>query len=619
MIDDSSIPTLNKNELIDFLRKTPLLSALSTEDLTRISGSLTVKSVAVGATIYDIGDAADALYFIQSGMVRLLITTNRRELELYRLQNGDYFGLYGLLSDSTSVEKAVAVLDCVLLCIERTKFLDFMNEIPKLAATAAVHVSKNISGIVRGLHQNKTRVQTSNINTIVLTEAVCQDQGFVDALLTEIFSLLNGDALVVYSNIHTTMIPAKNLSVSHPHELVKDVLLERGDKGVYAANWPDMEQSQNIDEISIWLRNESKKYQFVFLLTTPGGVNFLKFSLGICGRSVCVAKNSVPEFVQYLKPGRDRFYLVDSGSRVDDLVNYKEALSLLKDNAICMAPHSLKTDKRYGAGIVARWLTHKSVGIAFGGGGARALAHNGVLEVLESQGVLIDAVSGSSAGAITAGMVAKGWNSQRMIETLTHLLINVKGHPFSDYTLPFISHSLARGKKAIHLLKRIFDEQPCFATKLAFFPIATNMINGHQVILREMPIWKAIIASGTAPGIFPLVQHEGMYLADGGLVNNVPASVLRDYGCDLIISINISVDPANNQLNPKSILNVMLSFLDIVMDQSVQKYRDSTDLEIMPKVDGYGVLDYQQGLAIINIGKVAMTEKLAEYRALKLR
>ena len=164
------------------------------------------------------------------------------------------------------------------------------------------------------------------------------------------------------------------------------------------------------------------------------------------------------------------------------------------------------------------------------------------------------------------------------------------------------------------MTKRYLGDDHLIQTATPFFPVSTDMTTGKEFVIRDIKMWEAMIASGAVPVLLPLVKHKDTFLGDGGMTNNVPASVLKQFGCDFVISINITVDPANNKLNPKSITSVLGQTIDIMMDQSVQKYVEFTDFELVPDVDEYGTAEFVKGGEILEIGKKLMEDRLDELK-----
>ena len=189
----------------------------------------------------------------------------------------------------------------------------------------------------------------------------------------------------------------------------------------------------------------------------------------------------------------------------------------------------------------------EKIGYALGAGGARGLAHIGVLKVLEEHGIHPDVVAGTSMGAIVGALYSGGLTPGE-IEKLALGLDWRKLVNLIDVTLPI--SGLLKGNRVVSLLRSIIGEMTFSQLKYDFASVATNIINGEQVVLRDGSLIEAIRASISIPGIFTPVAVAGRYLVDGGLINTVPVSVCRDMGADYVIGINVIPRPGQAVCNP---------------------------------------------------------------------
>lgn len=182
----------------------------------------------------------------------------------------------------------------------------------------------------------------------------------------------------------------------------------------------------------------------------------------------------------------------------------------------------------------------KKIGYALGGGAARGLFHIGVLNVLEEYNFYPNFIAGTSMGSIIGALYASGLNAGEIkriaVEMDWKKLIRL-----ADLTLPL--SGLIQGKRIISLLKTILKDMTFSQLKINFACVATDLINGEQVVLQEGSLIEAIRASISIPAIFTPVKLKGRYLVDGGLVNVVPVSVCRDMGADFIIGVNVIPGP----------------------------------------------------------------------------
>ena len=605
-------------EVLELLKSIPLFSDLDEKYLKSLYDSMKHKYYAAGDIIYKEDTDSNLLYIIESGLVRLTVNSGAHQMELCSLQSGDYFGFHGLLSDEPRTERATAIMNTTVWRLPRESLTPILLENPELAIAAAKELSDEMQGVLKGVHKKASRIDTGNIHVIIFESDVDPDGKIAANLLAEIFEESDGDSLLIYS-INSPIWP------NHPKNRLEDIekldldrIISDGDKSVYGLNLPGIENEQGIDKLSLWLNEQSDKYKHVFFLVTPGYIEFRRLTMGVCRRSVALVRRKIPEFLKYMVPKRDRVYLVDSNNEPEDLERYRVLMELMKENQVCLAPHTLKLDDiKAASGLLSRYLYGKSIGIALGGGGARGMAHIGILKILHDEGFMIDAVSGASAGAIVASQYAYGFDPHAIEDYFLNNVTNDKKHPFSDYRIPYKTGAIAKGKKARKMLMKAFGNDHCIQTRLGFFPVATNMLTGKEFVVRDTTIWNAILASGAGPGLLPLVALEGAVLADGALVNNVPASVLKDYGCDFVISSNISIDPVKSQaVNAKSIMNVLMHSLDILMFNQLKEHMDYTDVELQPAVDKYGILDFNRGDEIMKIGEDTVTSRLGELKRL---
>lgn len=247
---------------------------------------------------------------------------------------------------------------------------------------------------------------------------------------------------------------------------------------------------------------------------------------------------------------------------------------------------------------------HKKVGLALGGGGAKGLAHIGVIKELERAGLEIAAITGTSMGAVVGSWYA----ATKDIATLEKLFLSVKkedvfpmyrlarkrdGHIFKDDGVTKFLES--------HLDGISFDK-----TKIPFKAIATDVKNGDQVILSEGKLVEAVRASSSLPIVSNPVMIDGRLLMDGGFVNPVPADVVKDMGCDFVIAVDVSSKWFNFSEEKVSIFHIyslIASALSIVEYQIARHILGNADVVLRPEVLAYDWLAFGSAREIIQHGE----------------
>ncbi len=179
----------------------------------------------------------------------------------------------------------------------------------------------------------------------------------------------------------------------------------------------------------------------------------------------------------------------------------------------------------------------RKIGLALGGGGARGLAHLGVMQYLEEQGIEIHCIAGTSMGAITGAAIAAG--SWRELAEGYARLDWMKLLPLVDITLS--GSGLLDGRKALDFLRRHIPVERIERLPLPYAAVAADLTRRQKVAFTQGDLFHAMRASFAIPGIFtPVITEDGRVLVDGGIVELVPVLTARDLGADEVIAVEVS-------------------------------------------------------------------------------
>jgi predicted acylesterase/phospholipase RssA len=192
-------------------------------------------------------------------------------------------------------------------------------------------------------------------------------------------------------------------------------------------------------------------------------------------------------------------------------------------------------DRRDDVARMARRLAGRSVGVVLSGGGARAFAHLGVLDVLLNAGLVVDRVGGVSMGAFVGGLLALGHDGAAMDACCYEEW--VRRNPINDYTLP--RTALIKGHKAEAMLERTFGEAHLEELARPFYCVSVNLRGNRLVIDRDGPMVDAVGASMTLPLIAPPMRREDRLLIDGSLLDNLPLAPMSEAGEGPVLAIDI--------------------------------------------------------------------------------
>ena len=275
------------------------------------------------------------------------------------------------------------------------------------------------------------------------------------------------------------------------------------------------------------------------------------------------------------------------------------------------------------------------VGLALGGGGARGLAHVGVLEWLEEHRIPVDAIAGTSMGGLIGGSYAAGRTALEVRAMVAGIdwdrlfrgdvpyglksyrrKEDRRGYPVR---LEFgwrgglrVAQGLEPGHEIGLLLSRValphaapldFDDMP-----IPFRAVATDLEAAAAVELGTGSLTSAMRATMSIPGVFPPVERDGLLLADGGLLNNVPADVVGRMGVDVVIAVNVGAPLATRE-DMGSLVSVAGQAVRIMMTERVRNVMSHhADHVIEPPVEGISTTDWRRFDAIRDIGYQAAAE-----------
>ena len=220
------------------------------------------------------------------------------------------------------------------------------------------------------------------------------------------------------------------------------------------------------------------------------------------------------------------------------------------------------------------------LGLALSGGAARGVAHVGVLKALRDCGVRVDYVAGTSAGALVGGAYAAGMS----VEQLEEMGRTLRWRDLGRMTLSRLGvQSSARMEEYLRALLPVtrFED-----LKIPFAAVATDLDTGAAVVMRdEGDVPFAIRASCSLPGWYvPVVDERGRQLVDGGLVANLPTSVARSLGADVVVAVDVNNDGAKFLGPPASAIGVLIQSYLQVQRTAVAHERHLADLVLSPKV-----------------------------------
>ena len=282
------------------------------------------------------------------------------------------------------------------------------------------------------------------------------------------------------------------------------------------------------------------------------------------------------------------------------------------------------------------------IGLVLSGGGAKGLAHIGALKVIDSLGIKVDYVAGTSMGAIVGSLYASGYSGIQL-DSIFHNLDFDKlisdGIPRASktfyerensekyaITLPFnnfkiqLPSAISRGQNVFNLLTKltlhVSDVEDFKDLPIPFFCIATDIETGDQVILDKGSLPLAISASGSLPSLFQPIYIGDKIYTDGGVVNNYPVEELRAKGMGQIIGVDVQ-DGLLERDELQSAPDILLQINNFRTKKVMKDKSEKTDIYIKPDIKNFSVVSFDEGTEIIEKGKIAANQNVESLINLK--
>ncbi len=479
--------------LLAVVASLPLFRDLDAVLLGEIANEIEWFSLPGGTTLFSAGEPADAVYFVFTGCLGAYAHDSAGGSRfLGRILAGESVGEMALISGKPRSATVVALRDSEIGRWSKQAFEHLMLHHPQgLLRVAQLTVQR-----LDQLQQQHGRVQRATLKTV----AIVPHDFEVDAVsfATELVNCL--------SRFGRT-------------ELIWDV--------------------RGAEHTSHWFHNVERDNEFVVYVTEPQPTAWSKLCLRQADALLLVARAD----------GEVYDWRALSDGREPRVHEHRSEIVLLHDDGIQSGAARRWLDMKPGLphhhvrgprdiARVARLLTGRGIGLTLSGGGARGFAHIGVMRALIEANIPIDAVGGTSIGAIIAGGIAAGWNYEEMIFHIRRTFVDT--NPLNDYTFPLIS--LVSGRKVSRLLQQEFGAVRIEDLALPYFCVSANLTTGHSAIHRSGELWRWLRASVAIPGVLPPVFNNGEVFVDGATINNLPVDVMRDLGRGPVIGVDVGAE-----------------------------------------------------------------------------
>lgn len=248
------------------------------------------------------------------------------------------------------------------------------------------------------------------------------------------------------------------------------------------------------------------------------------------------------------------------------------------------------------------------VALALGGGAARGFAHVGVIKMLESQGIPIDLIIGTSAGSVVGALYASGLNGFELQE----MTFDLERATFADWQL--FNRGLLRGEKLQNFVNEKVGNRKIQQLPRRFAAVAAKLRTGDAAVFTTGDVGLAVRASSAIPGVFQPAVIDNEEYVDGGTVSPVPVRFARTLGADIVIAVDVSAPV--EEAREDSTLGTVLKAFDIMGSSLRRAELPGADVVIAPDVHGIKAADFESKQRAILAGEKAALAAVPAIRAL---
>lgn len=287
----------------------------------------------------------------------------------------------------------------------------------------------------------------------------------------------------------------------------------------------------------------------------------------------------------------------------------------------------------------------KTVALVLSGGGARGIAHIGVIEELEKRGFTIVSITGTSMGALVGAVYALG--KMELFKKWMFSLDKIKVFNLVDFT--FSTQGLIKGDRVLNAMKEFIPDINIEELSIPYAAIAVDLLKKEEVVFTSGSIYEAIRASISIPSVLTPVKKDDALLVDGGVLNNIPVNHARRFPNDVLMAVNVNADipvyklpvskNENNSghsvyqekiksfyqqlhlINPQNkeenlgyfdLINKTIGLMtNHISEMSLQKY--APDILVKISKESCGTYDFYKAEELVEIGRYAAINSLNEY------
>jgi len=602
------LPRLQMTQMAHVLSQ--LFGSIEPAALKTLQTEMTWLELNKGDLLFNQGDAGDGMYILVTGRLQIVFTElDGSKRVLGEVGVGETVGEMALLTGEPRSASITAVRESNVVKLPTPVFERLMVDYPKMITQITRILTRRQQRMLKGVRETRS----FNYAIIPLSRDT-PIRDFMGELASSISKFgrvipMDGgqfDALYGVEGV-------SRLSLDHPLDLA----------------------------IDRWMCDVDFRYQYVLYVGDPDDTAWTMRCLSQADRVIFVASASdSPEMRPVERMIQQRF----SGIRTELVLLHPADTKLPQGTEAWLAPRQLERHYhvRRGDGQhmrrLGRFLTGNAIGLVLSGGGARGYAHIGAIRALVEAGIEIDAIGGTSMGALISGVYALNQTHESLYKLAEQF---ASSKAVFDYTLPLVA--LNRSSKLNTAMQTFYGEHQIEDLWIPYFCVATNLTRAIPVISRRGSLRRAVRASIAIPAVFSPVVVGDDLIVDGSVMNNFPVDIMSEF-LEGGMVIGSAVSPVRERASKPfeiedsvsgwslllgrltgrrkrvpSLSKTVLRALEVNSVYRVRSFEALVDLLIRPDASAYSILEFDAADPLFEIGyntaQAALKDWLPTYQA----
>lgn len=596
--------TVNADRVLAWLRTVRFCEGLDSEQLASISTELRIRPFEAGETLASAGDEVTEFWILVEGELDSFLTDPRgREKRLGTILQGETVGEIVILEKApTRHLRFTARTHGTLLVAPAALLHEWVKTYPQLMLNLFHTLSERFK-VVAGAASRS--LPSPRLGIVAASPRGCVLAGRLAARL-----LKAGERLRAWA--------------SHPSRLAS------------AGNWPDALPIQELAAHDTPLLEPPKpEVDRQIVVCSPGSDGRTEFKqlLGsdevlwlVEPRDAANVSQDLVSLLQGELADKVRIvWLLDAETPVAPMLRGWERRKADVKVAVESTGGELSRQERQGLDRLVRAMRGISLGIALAGGGAKGMAHFGVLHALEQAGLSFDAMSGTSAGAMAGILYASGMSPDQAIKCFQHDLRPSRLFRFLPKWPNWYLVSQYRRNAWDRMLRKYLHDWRLEQLAIPFSAVTVDLVQVRTVVRQQGDAVRAILESINLPIVARPILRDGMALVDGGVLNNLPADVLAESGVDFVVGVDVSSrvrsefagnrpDMPTAKMKHASALDTLFRIFESLAHNMGKFRNQAIDFWIKPDTSGFGLAEFHRTTEIAAAGEAAAHDAIPELK-----